>query len=119
MLPPLTLPAKLGRRYVQLGSRRTPLFIDSTDQNHTEVTLTLPKGWKLQGPVAELKSGGKYGTFVRHEKQAGEMVTLDEQYRIERGRIPANEYEAFGQFAGEVDLFQARDLVIEKQPEKK
>ena len=32
-LGPLTYPAQVGRRYVTLGRRRSPLFIDSTEQN--------------------------------------------------------------------------------------
>ena len=39
-LGPLTYPAQVGRRYVTVGTRQSPLFIDSTEQNVSHVRLT-------------------------------------------------------------------------------
>ncbi|MGQ0504321.1 MAG: hypothetical protein ACT4TC_03305, partial [Myxococcaceae bacterium] len=115
VLGALTFPSYLGRRYVQVGSRRTPLFIDATEQNETQVTLELPAGYRLVSPVPEVKSSSAFGSFVRHEKQKGSTVLVDESYRVEMGRVWPKQYAAFAQFAGEVDLLQARDLLLEKK----
>ena len=40
---------------------------------------------------------------------------LDEKYRIEMARVPPADYDKFGQFAGEVDLVQGREMLAEKK----
>ncbi len=115
VLGPLTFPSQLGRRFVQLGSRRTALYIDGTEANHTQVKLELPKGFVLSSPAPEVKSTSAFGELRRREKQQGSTLELDEQLRVEMNRIPIQEYGNFARFAGEVDLIQTRDLAIEKK----
>jgi tetratricopeptide (TPR) repeat protein len=110
-----TFPALLGRRYLQLGARRTPLFLDSVEENVTTATLTLPRGYTLNGALPEVKVDCHYGKFERHEKVDGRTVAIDERYRIEMARVPPSDYEKFGAFAGEVDLVQGRELLAEKK----
>lgn len=112
---PLAFPAYLGRRFVQLGSRRTPLYIEGTESSHLSAQVTLPAGYVLSSPLPEVKTDGIFGRFVHREKQVGAVLTIDEEYRIAMARIPPSQYEGFAQFAGEVDLIQARDLLIEKR----
>lgn len=111
----LTYPAQLGRRYLMLSARHTPLLVAATEATHTSTTLTLPKGWALAGPVPEISLAGPVGTFVRFEAQKDAVVTIDETLSIPQARIAPEKYEAFGQFAGEVDLVQGRDLLVEKK----
>ena len=40
-------------------------------------------------------------------------MLIEEQYSVPMARIPVNRYDDFTQFAGEVDLIQGRDLVLE------
>ena len=115
VLGPLTYPVMLSRRYLQLGERRTPLFLDSVEESSTTVTLKLPDGYQLKDPFAEVKSNCPWGNFVHHEKVNGSTVTVDETYRIEMARIQPRQYQQFGTFAGEVDLIQGRDLLAEKR----
>ncbi|MBI3185448.1 MAG: hypothetical protein HYZ28_25185 [Myxococcales bacterium] len=112
VLGSVTFPAYLGRRFVQVGSRRTPLYIDSTESSVTKATLELPAGFKLQDLLPEAKANGRYGRFVRRERVEGEKLLIEEEYRLEMARVPVDQYEDFGRFAGEVDLIQARDLVV-------
>jgi cellulose synthase operon protein C len=114
VLPAITFPLSLGRRFVQLGSRRTALFIDATEQSHAKVRLRLPKGHRVRRPLGEQTLESRYGRFVRREAQAGEVLTVEEVYRLDMARIAPTDYADFGQFAGAVDLLQARDLVVEK-----
>ncbi|HEX5746588.1 MAG TPA: DUF3857 domain-containing protein [Archangium sp.] len=114
VLPPVTMPASLGRQYVQLSTRTTPLYIDDTETNRTVVTLTMPQGFKLSDPQAQLKVEGPFGRLLRTEKQEGRALTIDETLRVERARIPVKQYEDFAHFAGEVDLVQSRDLALVK-----
>jgi len=113
-LGPLTYPAQVGRRYVTLGTRRSPLFIDSTEQNVSHVTLRLPSGWHIDDPLKDGKLESRFGLFTRDEHEA-DTFRVEERYRLDMARIPVNQYEAFAGFAGQVDLLQTRDLVAVKQ----
>ncbi|MCP3104591.1 tetratricopeptide repeat protein [Myxococcus sp. K15C18031901] len=114
-LGPLTFPAQLGRRYVQLSSRRTPLYIDNTEASGTEVTLALPSGWKLPDPQPALDVRTPFGRFSRTEKVEGSTLTVTESLRVLRDRVPPNKYEQFSGFTGDVDLIQTREMFLVKQ----
>ena len=109
-LGPLTYPAQVGRRYVTLGTRRSPLFIDGTEQNVSHVTLHLPPGWRVEDPLRGGKLESPFGLFTRDETE-GDAFRVEERYRLDMARIPVAQYEAFAGFAGQVDLLQTRDLV--------
>jgi len=114
VLGPLTYPTFLGRRYVQAGQRRLPLFIDATEAVHSRVTLSLPKGWVLDAPLPKAEVQGAFGLFTRAEAVSGSKLSVDENYRLDMARIPVARYDAFAQFAGEVDLLQSRDVVLRR-----
>lgn len=110
-----TYPLMLGRRFLQVPSRVTPLFIEASEASLTRATLTLPAGWSLKGALPEVKLTGPSGTYVRHEVQSGNVVTFDEDFRLQQSRVPTKDYDRFAQFAGELDLVQQRDLLFEKK----
>jgi tetratricopeptide (TPR) repeat protein len=115
VLGPLTFPAHLGRRFVQVGSRKTPLYIDSSEQNHTFTTVQLPPGYSLSEPLGEVKTSGKYGSFIRKERQDQNRIVIEETFRLDLARIPVDQYDDFTRFAAEVDLIQSRDLAVVKK----
>jgi len=112
VLGPVTFPSQLGRRYVQLSSRDTPLFIDESEASNTVVELTLPPGWRLQDPQPSLKVNNRFGRFGRSEEQKGRVLTIIEALRLPRTRVMPQDYNTFARFAGDVDLIQLRDLVL-------
>lgn len=111
----LTYPLMLGRRYLGVPQRVTPLFIDGSEVTETKATLTLPAGWALRSPIGEAKVSGPSGEYRRQETQAGAVVMVNESFRLTQARVAPKQYEAFTQFAGEVDLLQQRDLLFEKR----
>jgi hypothetical protein len=111
----VTYPSWLGRRYLALSERATSLFVDSSESTQTRVSLTLPPGWVLQDPVSQQSTQCPWGKLTRREKQAGSVVTVEEDFQLSAARIPPKEYGKFAQFAGEVDLLQGRDLLIRKK----
>jgi len=98
-----------------MGARTTSLFIDQTEASRTQVSLSLPPGYALASPIPEIKTGGPFGTFLRRERVEKGRVTVEEEYEVRMARIPPEGYEAFSEFAGQVDLVQARDLLVEKK----
>lgn len=115
VLGALTFPAMLGRRFVQLGQRRMPLYVESSEALHSRVWLKLPKGYRLRSPLPEVSLAGPSGRFHRSERDENGQVAVDEEYRLDMSRIPPEKYDDFAQFAGEVDLVQSRDLVVERR----
>jgi hypothetical protein len=111
----LTFPHMLGRRYLATPTRTTPLFIDFSESSRVTATVTLPPGFSLAGPVAEAKLETPAGRFVRAERQEGQVLTVTEDFRLAQARVAPKDYEAFAQFAGEVDLLQQRDLQFERR----
>lgn len=115
VLSSLTFPVRLGQRFVQVSSRRTPLYIESTETHHTVASLELPEGFSLSSPLGEAKSETEYGKFLRREKQEGNKVSIEEAYQLYMARIPMSKYDGFSRFAADLDLLQARDLTLEKR----
>jgi hypothetical protein len=112
VLGPLTFPTQLSRRYVQVRTRKTPLVIDASEGIALEATLQLPAGASLAEPLPGLKVEGPLGTFEHAERQQGRTVTVREALQLRLGRVAPEAYEDFARFAGQVDLVQARDLVV-------
>ncbi len=112
VLGALTYPVNLGRRFVQVGRRTTPLFIDSSERTRTSIELVLPEGRTLQSPLGELGVKSAQGHFLRREKQEGRRVLIEEDFLLHKGRVPVNAYEEFSHFAGQVGLLQTRDLEV-------
>jgi tetratricopeptide (TPR) repeat protein len=112
VLGPLAFPAMLGRRYVQLSSRNTPMLIENSEVNDTQVRLTVPEGWRITDAQPELKANSRFGSFRRTEKQEGRVFTINESLRIPHVRVYPKDYEAFAAFAADVDLIQGRDLTL-------
>lgn len=112
VLAPLAFPTRLGPRYVQLSSRTTPILLENSDVNDTEVHVTLPEGMKVTDLEPELKVESPFGTFRRTERQEGRVLIINESLRIARTRIYPKQYGAFASFAADVDLIQGRDLTL-------
>jgi hypothetical protein len=115
VLGALTYPHMLGRRFLATSTRVTPLFIDGSESTHTTATVTLPKGYALSSPLGEVKLAGPAGHFVRREKQTGDVLQIEEDYRLEQARVSPKQYDDFARFAGELDLLQQRDLLVERR----
>lgn len=114
VLGSLTFPAYLGRRFVEVGARKIPLYIEGTERTDTHVALTLPAGMKVQNPLGPATVKGPYGGYARTEAQSGNQLEVKESYALPMARVQVKDYDAFAQFAGEVDLIQSREIVLGK-----
>jgi tetratricopeptide (TPR) repeat protein len=111
----LTFPLMLGRRFIGVSRRATPLFVEASERASVTATVKLPEGWSLDAPLGEIKLTGPSGMYERRERQSGRVVDVQESFRLVGSRIVPKDYEAFARFAGEVDLVQQRDLLFEKR----
>ncbi len=108
-------PEMLGRRYVQRGRRDSPLYIGRTERSITRVKLKMPDGYSLNDPLGEVKIADDFGQFIRRERQEGKVLLVEEEFLLNMRRVPTAKYEKFSHFAGQVDLLQTRDLLLEKR----
>ena len=65
--------------------------------------------------MGEVKLNGPSGEYLRREVQQGSQLKIEEDFHLTQARIAPRQYDAFVQFAGEVDLVQQRDLLFEKK----
>ncbi|MDQ3263195.1 MAG: hypothetical protein M3Y59_05990 [Myxococcota bacterium] len=115
LMGPLTFPSQLGRRYVQVGSRKTPLFVNDSEVGQTRVKLTLPAGMKVRDALPKpYQLAVPFGDYRRVERQEGNVFLVEEDFRLQMARIPPDQYPAFAAFAGDLDLAQARDLTVSR-----
>jgi hypothetical protein len=105
----------LGRRYVNTSVRSTALFIESTETARVKAIITLPPGWVMDSVSPDVKLEGPTYRYLRQELQDKGTVTINEEFRLGEARIAVKDYDAFAQFAGEVDLVQQRDVLFEKK----
>ena len=112
VVPPLSFPGQLGRRFLQVRSRQTPLVLEGSEAVAFEATLVLPERAALQEPLSGVSLEGPLGHFERSERQEGRAISIHETMRLRMGRVPPADYEPFAVFVGQVDLVQARELLV-------
>jgi len=113
-LPALTPLQNLGQRYATSGFRRTALFIPASENVQVRLKLSLPERFEVAEPVAAQQVLSQWGSYVRHETSNKNVFMLEESFQLKPGRISPKDYERFVGFAGEVDLFQAREFIVRK-----
>ncbi len=113
IIGPLTFPAQLGRRFVEVGSRKTPLYIGDSEGAIASATMKLPAGMHVESMLGQpIQQVTPFGQYSRAEAEKGGVFSVEESYLLRMARIPPKDYDAFATFAGEVDLVQARDVTI-------
>jgi hypothetical protein len=103
--------ARLSARFAQRGAREAPLLLGGSERFTLALEVTPPPGWS---PVA--REGAEvrtpYGRYRRSERVQGGKLLRDDEFALERGRIPPGEWGAFGDFAAGVDEAQAQPMVF-------
>lgn len=117
-IPLQPMPAQIGRRYVLLGARTTPLVYDVASVVRTSMRVRLPAGWRLVEelpPAAALAAPAGAGTF-RHEAHAepGGFASVATVDLPSLARVPAPDYPAFVRFAGAVDARESATVRAKK-----
>jgi hypothetical protein len=109
------LPARLGPRFVQLASRRTPLLVQVPERVTLRTEITAPDGL---APVAAgpREAEGPLGAFTRREVVEGRTLVREQRLTLERGRIAPERYPDFAAFAAAVDAVEEAPAVFRARP---
>jgi len=114
-LPALTPLQNLGQRYAMSGFRQTALFIPTPENVKIQLKLSLPEHFEVAELVGTQQILSEFGSYVRHETFDKNVFMLEESFQLKQGRISPKAYEQFVGFAGEVDLFQAREFTLRRR----
>ena len=107
-------PSGLGRRYVSLSERKTPLFIGGAERSSLHAELALPPGLTLASAEPGLKLATPFGRFERTVVKTPARVTIDEELEVKMARVPPAQYPDFVAFVTAVDKAQVREWVFAK-----
>jgi hypothetical protein len=103
------LQLRLGARYVQLASRRTPLLLATRERTVLRLTVTPPPGLQPAPPAAQ-RLESPFGTFTRSERLEAGTFWREDRLDLRSGRIAPEAYQAFAEFCGAVDALEARPV---------
>jgi hypothetical protein len=107
---PAPYPAMLGRRYVGVATRRTPLSIDYASPTELSARVAVPPGVQVELPPAARADG--FGQFEQVAAETATGIELKARFVMPRTRVPPDRYREFVDFATRVDRAEARAAEI-------
>jgi hypothetical protein len=105
--------ANLGRRFLSLFERTTPLLISNPEQMELVAEVALPPGMALAGPPQTDRIESPFGYWERTEQKLPGKTILRERLTLPLQRVLPEQYQGFGDFVAAVDKGQAREWVFE------
>jgi hypothetical protein len=103
---------RLGARFVQLATRRTPLLVAERERAVLRLTVTPPAGLAPPPALVPRRLQTPLGSFTRSESGDGGVYRREDRLELERWRVAPEAYQAFAAFCGEVDQIEARPVVF-------
>jgi cellulose synthase operon protein C len=107
-------PAELGRRYVQVARRTTPLVIPAPEQASWRIEVVPAPGMKVAGTGPRLIES-RFGRFTRTEHAEGRALVREDRLELQRGRISPADYAELAAFAAAVDELQDRPILVARE----
>jgi len=103
---PAPFPAMLGRNYVGVGARKTPLFVDQATPSRLVGTFALPP--KMEARLAPPVSLSGFGTLVQSVKRDGDLLHLESSFTLPHLRVAPADYPKFVDYTTALDRAEAR-----------
>jgi cellulose synthase operon protein C len=108
-------PSELGRRYVQVARRETPLVIPAPEVASWRIELVPAPGMKVAGTGPRVIES-RFGRYTRAERAEGGALVREDRLEVRRGRISPADYRDFAAFAAAVDELQDRPVLVAREP---
>jgi hypothetical protein len=96
----------LGRRYVGVATRQTPLVLEYASPTTLEAKIRLPEG--LAAAVPDPVRLDAFGEFEQRAESKNGQLILSARFTMPRARVAPDRYGAFIDFATRVDQAEAR-----------
>ena len=92
-----------AERYAPLSHRTHDLTLQYPFATRFRYEVRLPEGWRIEDLPATIALDSPFGAFrLEYEQVEGAVVARGEMV-LSEPRVPAEEYQAFRSFLGEVD----------------
>jgi cellulose synthase operon protein C len=112
---PAPFPAQLGKRYIGVAARKTPLYVDYSPPTHVHARIAVPDRMVASLP-APVRAEAPFGLFEQAASSGGgapqATVELDARFRMSDARLAAGDYLRIVEFAQRVDRAEAKALEI-------
>ena len=109
---PAPFPAQLGKRYIGVAARNTPLYVDYSPPTHVHARIALPEHMVASLPPP-LRVEAPFGLFEQAASAgARSTVELDARFSMTDERLPPGDYRSIVDFAQRVDRAEAKALEI-------
>ena len=109
---PAPFPAELGKRYIGVAARTTPLYVDYAPPTHVHARITVPEGMVAALPPP-VRTEAPFGLFEQAATAgAAGTLELDARFRMSDARLPASDYKRIVEFALRVDRAEAKALEL-------
>jgi hypothetical protein len=108
---PAPYPALLGKRYVGVASRKTPLSVEYAAPTALRAQILVPDGVNVVLPPAAKADG--FGAFQQSVERTAEGLRLEATFAMPRARVLPERYRDFVDFATRVDRAEARAAELE------
>jgi transglutaminase-like putative cysteine protease len=111
---PAPFPAMLGRNYVGVGARKTPLFVDQATPSKLVGTFLLPP--KTEARLAPPVSLSGFGSLVQTVTREADVLRLESTFTLPHLRVAPADYPKFVEYTTALDRAEARiaELVVGK-----
>jgi len=109
---PAPFPAQLGKRYIGVAARKTPLLVDYAPPTHVHARIAVPEHMAAAVP-APVRAEASFGLFEQAASAGrGATVELDARFKMSDARLQPGDYSRIVEFAQRVDRAEAKALEI-------
>ena len=109
------LPAPLSS-FAEASVRAHDVVLPIAFHLETELTVNLPEGYELVTQLADVDENHPFGRLQASCELSGRSLAVHRVLRIEKTRIPRDQYRAFRRFCHRADEVDAFEFVLERRP---
>src|SRR5205823_290599 len=108
---PAPFPAQLGKRYIGVAARKTPLLVDYAPPTHVHARIAVPERMVASLPPP-VRAEAPFGLFEQAASSGAGAVELDARFAMSDARLQPGDYRSIVDFAQRVDRAEAKALEI-------
>ncbi|MGZ3438808.1 MAG: hypothetical protein ACXVDD_04810, partial [Polyangia bacterium] len=108
---PAPFPAQLGKRYIGVAARKTPLLVDYAPPTHVHARIAVPERMVASLPPP-VRAEASFGLFEQAASSGAGSVELDARFAMSDARLAPGDYRSIVDFAQRVDRAEAKAIEI-------
>ncbi len=113
-LPPVSLSVTDDVPSPSLSARKYPLYVGVPRTQKSDVTVTLPAGWKVSYVPPKLEGSAEGVTYTSACNATGQTVSCHDEIKLDKVILPAEKYGAFRAALAKLGAYERRIVVLTK-----